>query len=347
MAKKTLHQFQLEDFLADKSFSEYCLGNNPASVEKWETVAKQYPDIAERMSQARALYYLMNGNHRDTQFRRHREAFNEAFQSLKHTGSLPAAASRRSRLWIISTAAAILVLVAVTVLLYRGPEDGKTEDPAITYQTDSQGMRFILLPDSSEVWLNQNSQLTVHPGYNQGSRAVELVGEAFFDVRPDQHSKFSVHTQGLVTQVLGTSFNINAVDGKPEISVAVKSGKVRVSSKERKSFRPMTLTEHQRLVFHRATESVRIDSADVRSEQWLYADNNLVFKRTPLSEVADRLAQIYGTTVTVDPSLAAITVYYTFSRQSLEKNIKELSALIGCRYTSNGNAYQLLPASGR
>lgn len=82
------------------------------------------------------------------------------------------------------------------------------------------------LPDGSLVSLNAASSISYHPYWWSVSRELEFEGEAFFEV--EKGSNFSVNSAQGVTEVLGTSFNINTRD--EGYTVICKTGKVRVSS---------------------------------------------------------------------------------------------------------------------
>ena len=82
------------------------------------------------------------------------------------------------------------------------------------------------LPDGSLVEINAASQISYHPYWWNIDRAVNLEGEAFFEVK--KGSKFNVNSTYGNTEVLGTSFNIYARNHK--YKVFCKTGKVSVSN---------------------------------------------------------------------------------------------------------------------
>jgi transmembrane sensor len=88
--------------------------------------------------------------------------------------------------------------------------------------------KMLLLPDSSRIWLGANAVLK-YPDHFTGARQVELVsGEAFFDIAPATNQPFSVNTDSLEVQVLGTSFHIRAYP-RQLMEIGVSTGKVSVS----------------------------------------------------------------------------------------------------------------------
>jgi ferric-dicitrate binding protein FerR (iron transport regulator) len=92
--------------------------------------------------------------------------------------------------------------------------------------------RAIYLPDGSVAVIYEGSQLSF-PSTFEGMqrREVDLVGEAFFDVKEDSSKKFIIHTEDLMTAVLGTAFSIEAYPDNDYILVNEIRGRVEVLNK--------------------------------------------------------------------------------------------------------------------
>src|SRR5690606_22977878 len=80
-----------------------------------------------------------------------------------------------------------------------------------------------------------------------------LRGEALFDVERDTLRPFYVYAGDVVTKVLGTSFTVRAIESDKKITVAVKTGKVSVSTKPgvsvNQSSSEVILTPNQKAVY--------------------------------------------------------------------------------------------------
>ena len=83
----------------------------------------------------------------------------------------------------------------------------------------------ISLSDGSVITLQPKSGLSFPEIFASDRREVFLVGEARFDVAKDPRKPFLVHSNELVTKVLGTSFSIRAFKNDQDITVKVYSGK--------------------------------------------------------------------------------------------------------------------------
>ena len=95
--------------------------------------------------------------------------------------------------------------------------------------TERAEYKYILLPDSTQVWLNAGSTLDYPEHFDETTREVTLTGEAYFDVKHAAEHPFIIHTGQIQTTVLGTAFNINAYTDRSNIQVSVSRGKVKVS----------------------------------------------------------------------------------------------------------------------
>ena len=86
----------------------------------------------------------------------------------------------------------------------------------------------LTLEDGSHVLLSANSRLEYPKEFSsQGSRTVNLTGEARFEVTKDAHRPFIVSADKMQTQVLGTVFDVNAYPGNAP-AVTLFQGRVKV-----------------------------------------------------------------------------------------------------------------------
>ncbi|WP_276167341.1 FecR family protein [Zobellia alginiliquefaciens] len=153
----------------------------------------------------------------------------------------------------------------------------------------------ITLSDGTKVRLNSGSKLTFPRKFNDGSREVELVGEAFFEVTKNQKMKFIVKSGGISTTVWGTSFNVNAYPENEELAVTVVTGKVQVNSKDVKVF----LEPGQQGVYNKKLDDILKKQVDTTSSLG-WKDGILRFENATLGEVARKLSRWYGVKVEFD-----------------------------------------------
>lgn len=130
-------------------------------------------------------------------------------------------------------AAASIVLALIASFLLGQPRT--VAEPELVWVTKKNpwGQRStIYLSDGTQVQLNAGSKITYPKDFSTTERLLQLQGEAFFEVKKDQSRPFRVVSAGLVTEALGTSFNIRAYDST-QVEVALVTGKVKVTDNKK------------------------------------------------------------------------------------------------------------------
>lgn len=120
-------------------------------------------------------------------------------------------------------------------LAYNILTEKPTELAYNTLTTPAAGQFQVLLPDGSKVWLNNASSLRYPVAFTAKDREVELKGEAYFEIAPNSRQPFKVRVDGMLVDVLGTSFNISAYTDEKTIKTTLLTGAVRVSKGDAKS----------------------------------------------------------------------------------------------------------------
>lgn len=125
-------------------------------------------------------------------------------------------------------------------LAYRLSRGGVDTAPVFnTISTPRGGQYELELPDGTKVWLDAGSSLRFPTAFPGNSRAVQLTGEAYFEVAPHPHQPFVISVfsrvpgQGDTLQnikVLGTAFNVMAYADEPLLKTTLVDGAVRIDN---------------------------------------------------------------------------------------------------------------------
>lgn len=142
------------------------------------------------------------------------------------------------------------------------------------------------LPDGSQVELNAETSISYKPYFWNFSRAVSLHGEAFFKVQKGE--KFQVISEDLVTEVLGTSFNIYARND--DYRVFCKTGMVKVSS----DMSTQTIKPNQLAVVTKGTVTNVEETAD---NVLFWQRNLLLFKSQSIDDVLAEIERQFDVTI--------------------------------------------------
>lgn len=156
--------------------------------------------------------------------------------------------------------------------------------------------RHLTLPDGSEVTLEKNAQIHFDKNFNTAHRNVTLNGSAFFHVMPDKTRPFIISSGDLVTEVLGTSFEISQTPDHDVIEVRVVTGEVTVYNPSMKKQTKVILTPNQKVVYNKLFKNLNrtlVESPQPLTEK-VSAESKFIFINTPLREVARTFREVYG-----------------------------------------------------
>jgi transmembrane sensor len=203
--------------------------------------------------------------------------------------------SKIVRRW--SVAAAVLLAVGAGFWwMNRQPE----QPQLVEIQTLDNEKKAITLPDSSHVWLNENSSLVYDPRFAQ--RHVSLEGEAFFEVERLVERPFEITSGEAVTTVLGTSFNVRAYSAEDKIEVTVKTGKVALANTKKKNS-PVFLTPGETGVFEKTAQKLEVAIREQENAD-AWKTQKLSFDDEKLSQVVAALERYFDVGIEVsNPAL--------------------------------------------
>jgi transmembrane sensor len=212
----------------------------------------------------------------------------------------------------MAAAGAGLAAAAVVALaLWTGPASPEFSFGKGEFVTGGAETATVVLGDATIVRLGPNSRLRI-PG-NQGSREVELEGQAFFAVAELPGYPFRVRTEAGEARVLGTRFELRTSDR--DLRLVVLEGKVALASATEEL--EVEAGEISFITEGRTSSAIRVDDARTLVP-WL--ERFLVFQATPLREVARELESQYGRRVEIsDVVLEDLTVTGWYADKSFEE----------------------------
>lgn len=244
----------------------------------------------------------------------------------------------------LSLALVLVVLVAGGIVWKWMPwkRAGSVKDVAgrlVTQATHRKEYKYLLLPDSTQVWLNAASTLEFPESFGKGQRKVVLTGEAFFDVKHAEQMPFIIYTGNVSTEVLGTAFNIKAYPNMEKIVVSVKQGKVKVNYADRET---ALLTRGQQIsigIRDNSMKQKKGGGGDVASWQ----DGELVYDDYTIGDIITDLERVYDVEITVEsPAVSSLRVSTAFKKQNgVRKAMEVLSELADVELVQDGGKYIL------
>jgi len=228
-------------------------------------------------------------------------------------------------------AAMILLTVGLGFLIH---EFGKNEP--YHYATFEGETKWVVLPDSSRIKLNESTLLTVASDFNTEERNVSLKGEAFFEISRDESKPFIVETEGAKTQVLGTSFNIRAIEEEVNIEIYVVSGKVSFSAKDSE----LILTQGMAANFDKTKDLLALEENQANALAWHV--NSLEFRDAPLDKVFADLQNYFDVEIVIaNDKIKNCRFTGEFKKPKLKEILKVIAISTGITHTENNNSYTI------
>ena len=193
-----------------------------------------------------------------------------------------------------------------------------------------------ILPDESTVNLNAESSVSYHPYWWFMSRKLDLVGEAFFEVKKGK--RFSVHSEKGITQVLGTSFNILA---REEIyTVTCVTGTVKVKS--RLGFEAIIRTNSKAEVGANGEINVSDNIETFPEISW--KKNIFLFTAMPVHAVFAEIERQYGVSIHLNLDQEALYTGNFTKNQHVEEILEYVCPALGLKFEKTAFGEYLISA---
>jgi transmembrane sensor len=245
----------------------------------------------------------------------------------------------KNRVFIGIATCVIVTLAGVVWLINRPFKQQQVEHkPALAKKiTGRSEYKYMLLPDSTQVWLNAASTLEYPHQFASDKREVFLTGEAYFDVKHADKLPFLIHTGNVTTLVLGTAFNIKAYPGRENVIVSVSRGKVRVNYNEKEV---ATLTPGQQVKVSNLNKPV-VQKKIAVAEAAPWQQGNLVYDDETMNDIIADLERIYDVTIRVQhETLANERISTSFRREiGIDHALQVLCKLTDSQLKLENNTY--------
>ena len=176
----------------------------------------------------------------------------------------------------------------------RNDEPEASRKARINKLTTPRGGEFkIILEDSTEVWLNAESQLIYPENFTGSERRVTVKGEAYFKVAKDSLRPFYVESGNMQVRVYGTEFNIKA--GHMESEITLFTGSIKFQAEEGQ--RELPMQPNERIVYNTQAKSVVRTNIDINEYDW--RSSKYRFTNKPLQEFIDFINRSYHVNIII------------------------------------------------
>lgn len=217
------------------------------------------------------------------------------------------------RTFFLRIAAAVAVLLVAVFLMVQYLGGGDYMELATQNQIEEN-----LLPDGSQISMNQYSSVVYAPRRDKQYRRVELSGDAFFEVERDTARPFVIQAHDLEIEVLGTAFYVDAREDQPEVQVIVQSGTVSVKAGDAR----VVLNAGEIGIYDKASGALsKQTNEDQNYMAW--KTDVLIFEQTTLERVVFDLNRKFHARISIsNPELNTCELTATYEGKSLEAILK-------------------------
>jgi ferric-dicitrate binding protein FerR (iron transport regulator) len=252
----------------------------------------------------------------------------EAGRQAGKTGLRPVLTKR----W---AAAAIVLLVLGAGLLFLLRPHPPTVTAPMLVITAGDSILYDTLADRSSIVLSSGSRLQRPAVFEGTARTVQLEGEAYFAITPDEQKPFIVHTPLADIKVIGTAFNVHA--GKDSVVVQVDNGAVLLYN-QNDSVAVKGGMQGLYLASDRSFHVTKIEDAN----NYAYATRVFRFQETRLETVAKTLEKAYNIKIVLEnKKLANCTINTAFADMPLTYVLEVISASLAIQYRVDGTTIYL------
>ena len=198
----------------------------------------------------------------------------------------------------------------------------------------------IVLPDSSEVWVNSGSKITYDNHFGIDNRAIKLIGQAFFHAAKNKNLPMVVTANMLDVKVIGTRFDVSAYPEDKQVKVVLESGKVELDNVSGNTIH-YEMVPGEMATCNTGSRKVTISKVETRIYT-AWKDGLMIFRDDPMSVVINQLERRFNIDVVVkDQEIYKSVFTATINNEPLDKILKAMEFSCGMKATlvrdSGGN----------
>lgn len=199
--------------------------------------------------------------------------------------------------WVQLAASFLLpIFMVLTYFLYHENKMLVSEQIQVTTALGEKAT--VNLPDGTVVMMNSSSSLSYQPnGFSTNDRVVNFKGEAFFHVKKDK-APFKIYAKGLVVEVLGTTFNLDAREDKETAALTLETGKVKFLAVN--TGKTVIIHPNQQVVFNRLSGQIKVYKVDNTENYSAWRKQEMVFRNTNFTTLLKTIERTYGVTIVMD-----------------------------------------------
>ena len=262
---------------------------------------------------------------------------------------------------LYAIAASVLMVISISAfwnLQHKSNQSSVATASNKTLAASKGAKNHFILPDGSKVWLNAGSTITYAVDFGKDFiREVFLSGEAFFEIRHDDHHPFLIHTGQMDIRDLGTSFNVKAYPNESAEATLIE-GSIEVQLKNEKQSTVLTRPNEKIVVYSKPLGSDNGDNQDKTDHnkgsrgfqvstalinptdsllaETAWMEDRLIFRSETFAELAIRMERWYDVTIEFEnEEQKKYKLTGAFANETVEQALLELQLMKPFYFTLN------------
>lgn len=280
-------------------FNGECDNNEKQQIIHWANEAEEH---ARQLFEWEEMYFLGKRAH-ETEQRKTREAEERLFTRIREHEK-NGRKTFRLRTWVKYAAAVALLFTSSGLGMWYFTHNLQQEWK--TLATADGEVKEFMLPDSSWVWLNENSILEYPEQFEKGNRQLKLSGEAYFEVTKDKHRPFIVSSKDMNVSVLGTKFNFRSTQTDRIVEVSLLEGEVKAAGAHAEG--AITLSPGQKVELNKDTGKMKVMNTNAMLDA-VWHSNMVKLQNANIVQIAQLLEEVYDVKVILSPGVEKTSTY--------------------------------------
>ncbi|MDE1192260.1 MAG: FecR family protein [Arachidicoccus sp.] len=263
-----------------------------------------------------------------------------------------------SRVWKVAAAVIIFIGIGFGIKYLNKSELTKIVSGANT-------RKMLALPDGTKVWLNSGSSISYSKKYLQSeSREINLIGEAYFEVKHNAKHPFIIHTPySIDIEDLGTTFNVKAYPSDSSMETTLLKGAVEIYVAKTPN-QKLLLQPKQKFVYKKSSNNIKdmlslnavvssgslddnsfavVNIGQIKDKkgdslvsETAWMQNQLAFIAEPFSQLATRMSKWYNIKINIeDSAVASYRFSGVFEGETVTQALNELQLIRAFKYKTH------------
>ena len=228
-------------------------------------------------------------------------------------------------------AAGIILVLAFAFLFYSQ----NTRPEQFQFVSENEVVTQIL-PDQTELSLNQNSTAKVEYNVRKKTGTIQVSGEVLVNIPETKKVEWIVKTENLLIRDIGTVFHVKSLPGGETVEVSVQEGEVQFYTETEAG---VMLKAGEKGIYDKAKNEFFKAEADTNVTS--FKTRNFTFFERELKEVAADLTAVYGKEIILDGNIAACKITVDFANEDLDTILSIIAETMSLEVTVEGEAIRL------